>query len=274
MESERMDGLEALRTIDRVRQRSAARGRAYEWVNLWFGVLLGLYIGLLTTVTAIAEDPSVTQMMIAALVLHSAILEGACEHSGVRRGLRAGDIVMLVASVLVIVSSLALAILVPLQAWSGAVVGAVGAAVFAAAPAVRLRRMQRSAAVSGRTTTAEWPSEPLGPSARILTAAAAALLGAIAVGQGHPVASLGILLLVIVALFVALAAKESPWSLARVGMEWGRGHWAAFGLSAVLLFGDVALIALAGPQTLPVALAIGVVVAAPVALAALPRRAR
>ncbi|GMA27445.1 hypothetical protein [Arenivirga flava] len=274
MESERMDDLEALRTIERVRQRSSARGSAYEWVNVWFGVLLGLYIGLLTTLTAIAEDPAVTQMMIAALVLHSAILEGAREHSGVRRGLRAGDIIMLVASLVLIVSSLALSILVSLPAWSGAVVGAVGAAVFAAAPAVRLQRMQRSAAASGRTTTAEWPTEPLSRSARILTAAAAALLGAIAVGQGHPVASLGILLLVIVAMFVALAAKESPWSLARVGMEWGRGHWAAFGLSVLLLLGDVALIALAGPQTLPVALAIGVVVAAPVALSALPRRAR
>ncbi len=269
-----MDDLEALRTVERVRQRSTARGRAYEWVNLWFGALLGLYIGLMTTLTATAENPSVTQMMIAALVLHSAILEGAREHSGVRRGFRAGDIIMLIVSVTLILSSLALSILVALPAWSGAVVGALGAAVFSAAPAVRLRRMQRSAAASGRAAAAEWPSEPLSRSARVLTLAAAVLLGAIAVGQGHPVASLGVLMLVLVAMFVALAAKESPWSLARVGMEWGRGHWTAFGVSVLLLFGDVALIAFVGQQALPVALAIGIVVAMPVALGALPRRTR
>ncbi len=134
--------------------------------------------------------------------------------------------------------------------------------------------MRRSAVMSGRTAAAEWPSEPLSRPARVLTIAAAALLGAIALGQGDPATSLGLLLLVIVAMFVALAAKETPWSLARVGMEWGRRHWAAFGVAALLLFGDVALIALAGRQPLPVAVAIGVVVAAPVVLTALPRRAR
>ncbi len=269
-----MDDLEALRTVERVRQRSSARGRAYEWVNLWFGVLLGLCIGLLTSLAAVAEDPAATQMVIAALVLHAAILEGAREHSGVRRGLRAGDIVLLIAGVTLIVSSLALTMLVSLPPWSGLVVGAVGAVVLAAAPAVRLRRMRRSAVMSGRTAAAEWPSEPLSRPARVLTIAAAALLGAIAVGQGDPATSLGLLLLVIVAMFVALAAKETPWSLARVGMEWGRAHWAAFGVAVLLLLGDVALIALAGRRSLPVALAIGAVVAAPVLLTALPRRAR
>lgn len=274
MESERMDDLEALRTVERVRQRSAARGMAYEWVNLWFGALLGVYIGFLTTLTAIAEQPSVTQMLIGALVLHSAILEGARERSGLRRALRAGDITMLVLGIVLVLASLGLSIVVSLPAWWGAVIGVLGIAVFAGLPATRLRRMQRSGAASAQPVLSEWPTAQLSRPASTLTVATAALLGAIAIGQGEPGASLAVLGLVLVLLFVALAAKESPWSLARVGMEWGRRHWVAFAASVLLLFVDVALIALGGSQSPPLAFAIGAVVAAPLAVAALPRRTR
>jgi len=274
MESERMDDHDALRTVARMRLRSAASGRAFAWLNLWSGVMLGAYVGLFATILTsdhVDADSQPSQMLLPVVLLHSAIVEGAKERAGIHRQLRAADIVVIVLASVIVVAILAVSFLGTPAPWFGLAAGAVGLLVCSAVPATRLLRIER--ARRGEPLAPDWPSSPLSRPVLALTLSAAVLLGMIALGQGGAIASLAILVAVVVLLFVALAAKETAWSLARAGLEWGRRHWAGFGASVLLLFGDVALVTFAGPQPLPIAAAVAALVAAPLAVSALPRRA-
>jgi hypothetical protein len=274
MESERMDDHDALRAVARVRLRAAASGRAFAWLNLWSGVMLGAYIGLFTTITTVGPVPTdaqPSQMLLPVLLLHGAIVEGAKERAGIHRPLRAADIVMLVLAIAVVIALFAASLLGASAPWFGPAAGVIGLLVCSAVPLTRLLRIER--ARRGEPLAQDWPTAPLSRPALVLTLGAAALLGATVVGQGGAIASLAIIGAVLVLLFVALAAKETAWSPARAGLEWGRRQWAGFGVSVFLLFGDVALVAFAGPQPFPAAVALAALVAAPLALSALARRA-
>lgn len=269
-----MDGLEALRTVERVRQRSATRGRAFAWLNLWTGIMMGGYLALFAALVSLDATGDTGQMLLPAVLLHGSLIEGAKERAGVHRQLRAVDIVMLVLAVILIVAVMAVAIVATPPWWFAPVVGATGLLLFSAIPAARLARIERARSAAAPAPGDDWPVEPLGRPASCVTLGAAVILGAVAAGQGGPVISLAIIVVVFVLVVIALAAKETSWSLAGAGLAWGRRHWAGFGASVLLLFADIGVIASVGPQPLPVALAVGAVVAAPLTLSALPRRAR
>ena len=269
-----MDDHDALRAVARMRLRTAASGRALAWLNLWSGVMLGAYVGLFATILTLdpidtGSQPS--QMLLPVVLLHSAIIEGAKERSGIHRQLRAADIVVVVLTIVIVVALFAVSFLAAPSPWFGLAAGVVGLLVCSAVPAARLLRIEH--ARRGEPVAPDWPTSPLSRPALVLTLSAAALLGMVALGQAGAIASLAIIGAVFILLFVALAAKETTWSLARAGLEWGRRHWSGFGASVLLLFGDVALVTFTGPQPLPIAATVAALVAAPLALSTLPRRA-
>ena len=112
---------------------------------------------------------------------------------------------------------------------------------------------------------------PLGRSARLITAGLGIYFGIAGVltlvpPLGYSIATM-VLILIMVAMMLGWSA---PWGLPSVGSEWGQRQWTAFGVSFALLFALTLLAAITPWNTAWVGGTVGVLIALPLVLSALP----
>lgn len=271
MESE-ASATELLAQVDRARERAAAlpARRAIARLDVWESVGLAAFLAVFLLA---ARGPSGEQgppmgLLLIPAVMYGALAKGALARLGVRRrygnarewamlALRMGVFVVAVAVVLNPEAPLAVQFALPLA----------GFALLALPSVIVLVRLR---AGGGEGRSLRGAGQPLRPAVRVTTILIGALGAVGVIAAPSPMASLTVMLLAFIPIFLAAVAEGSSWGFSSVGAAWGARQWAAFAIITAGQFAVALLVAYISPPTVTMIVIGAALVAVMVAAAFAP----
>lgn len=263
------EAAQLLATAENTTQRAAqvAPSRAYSWFMLCSAALIAGFTAM--SLLAMGGRPveevatsSAASLAVLPIITFSGLVSGARERFGRRS--KASTATWVALSLLVVSFGAALGCTLAGLTYPWWLNLLAPVAVFGALAWRPITRLSRD---HGRIAE-PWPNLPLPAPARWVTVGIGLAFGAVvavSTQPWYPLMQVPVFLVVV----IVIASFQAPWGLPRTGLAWGPIHWAAFAAVSMMVQTLVLLIARTDVVTAPLTIALGAIIAAVMAIAAL-----
>ncbi|WP_110589165.1 hypothetical protein [Microbacterium suaedae] len=247
---------ELLAAHRRVSERARVVPREYVLMLIWSALFVAAFIAA-HLLTASTEEPTSPMTLLLPIVAFGSLIQGTNERFGVRPRLPRAAVIISVVLLVSFFVLLALAIFGPgYPWWVGLALPIVCLAGFV--PSGRRLLMR-----SRRDEHSTWSTGPLSMPVRASTCFVGSAMGVLIATQSFSLAAAIAAVVTMVTLAALIFAWTTPFGLNRVGFEWGRIHWIAFGFATALSLATSVLGASTTILRTPMTLILGVLAAAP-----------